>query len=999
MSSQILQYLAASLSTDPNARINAELGISELLPKPELDCVSNVYSAVIVLRKYVNERWSLFFSSFKGNAPPVEIKSEVRNAIFQGLSDPNRKIRSSCAHTLSLIASSDWPDEYPNLLSSLITLLSSSSLDAVHGSMQVFNELIKSDLTEDQILPVLRELLPVLLNVLGSTEHTPLTRSRAVSVFRQCITTLYMVKEQHPQSVKEATSSILPVWIEAFKVLLNRSPGNDVQNVQSWDNLAIRIEVFKTLDTIQLGFSKSLAPHYEDLLNVALTHMRMLLPTFTHYYLSSSGAHPPSLSEEEPIELSMLCCPIIDFVAAITRSNKAKLWLQPTNVETLIITLCGWMQMTEDDEETWGNDANAFVAHEDDESQSYSLRVAGLDLLTNLVEREPTVTVRSLSQAVSRIVAESQQAREAGNTEWWRPLEAVLVALGSVSENISDFCDDEQQSGRPKPIDIGSLLSDIIPQLLSLSECSFLQGRSFVFASQYSKLLPPNLADQYMSAAVNVLEAESAEIPIKISAVKAIQNFASGMDESVLLPVAFRIAKDLDIGKGTWITPELSEQLVTAMLQVWVNNNRDPILISILTDILTSLAGSSCPGVYQAVVKVSLPTLCNAISAAPPGESWVTSSAIELITSLVNGSPNEGLGEGFFSALAPTLFECLRVTEDRDNGVVCLTWIVRKDLNQLLSWQDASGQNGADKVLAVIAKLLDNEDESGGLVIGDLIIHFLRRASPTVVTVLPELLQAMVRRMVTAKTATFVQSLVIPFAVLVQNERDTALSLLEGITVNGRSGLDVLVQTWCENAEVFQGFWPSRVSTLGLCQLFASERPSLKSLMVKGDIIVTAETRDVIVTRSKAKKTPHEFTQIPFPVKALKLIVNELRSNGESATMDTISAPAGNFDADSDDGDEDWQDEDNANPLNKDEIAFISDMLGPRAAAFDNDDFPDDNDDDDLKNDPISQMDMTGHLISFLKECATRNTNGFPDIVGQTSAEEMLIIQRAVNTT
>ena len=136
---------------------------------------------------------------------------------------------------------------------------------------------------------------------------------------------------------------------------------------------------------------------------------------------------------------------------------------------------------------------------------------------------------------------------------------------------------------------------------------------------------------------------------------------------------------------------------------------------------------------------------------------------------------------------------------------------MRKDSGQILEWQEPSGQNGVDKILAVIAKLLENEDESGGLVIGDLIIHLLRRASSSIVSVLPGLLQAMVRRMQTAKTATFVQSLVIPFAFLMQSERDTVLSLLEGIEVNGRSGLDILIQTWCENAEVFQGFWPSRV--------------------------------------------------------------------------------------------------------------------------------------------------------------------------------------------
>lgn len=71
---------------------------------------------------------------------------------------------------MSQIANCDWPDEYPELLTSLISLISSNSPESVHGAMQVFTEFIKSDLTEDQILPVLRELLPVLLTILGSTE-------------------------------------------------------------------------------------------------------------------------------------------------------------------------------------------------------------------------------------------------------------------------------------------------------------------------------------------------------------------------------------------------------------------------------------------------------------------------------------------------------------------------------------------------------------------------------------------------------------------------------------------------------------------------------------------------------------------------------------------------------------------------------------------------------------------------------------------------------------
>lgn len=127
--------------------------------------------------------------------------------------------------------------------------------------MQVLTEFIKSDLTEDQILPVLRQLLPVLLAILNDAQvnqslcrnvyysmspqqHSPITRSRSVSVFCQCVTALYMVKDQHPQAVKEATENILPVWLDTFKEILGQ-PIHDILNQPTWDGLSVRIQVFK----------------------------------------------------------------------------------------------------------------------------------------------------------------------------------------------------------------------------------------------------------------------------------------------------------------------------------------------------------------------------------------------------------------------------------------------------------------------------------------------------------------------------------------------------------------------------------------------------------------------------------------------------------------------------------------------------------------------------------------------------------------------------------
>ncbi len=179
-----------------------------------------------------------------------------------------------------------------------------------------------------------------------------------------------------------------------------------------------------------------------------------------------------------------------------------------------------------------------------------------------------------------------------------------------------------------------------------------------------------------------------------------------------------------------------------------------------------------------------------------------------------------------------------------------------------MEWRDPStGGSGLDCTLQLIATLLETKDESGSLFIGDLIIQIIRNAGDAILPILPELLQAMVRRMTSAKTATFVQvgalilsrlaideseflqSLVIPFAFLIHSgHRDTVLGLLESFDVNGRSGLNVFINTWCENAETFQGYWNTRVNSLALIDVFMSQRPSLQNLLVKGDLIIDPGT-------------------------------------------------------------------------------------------------------------------------------------------------------------
>lgn len=56
-----------------------------------------------------------------------------------------------------------------------------------------------------------------------------------------------MIKDEHPAAVKEATSTVLPQWVDALKTLLEMDPLADVADINNWDGLAIRIQSYKAL--------------------------------------------------------------------------------------------------------------------------------------------------------------------------------------------------------------------------------------------------------------------------------------------------------------------------------------------------------------------------------------------------------------------------------------------------------------------------------------------------------------------------------------------------------------------------------------------------------------------------------------------------------------------------------------------------------------------------------------------------------------------------------
>jgi len=455
----------------------------------------------------------------------------------------------------------------------------------------------------------------------------------------------------------------------------------------------------------------------------------------------------------------------------------------------------------------------------------------------------------------------------------------------------------------------------------------------------------------------------------------------------------------LSIHDGGWIDSTSASALTNAFLTLWQKNLRDPVICSVLEDTFEALAQSHGHDVYRVSASLAVPTFIEAISSANPDQPWVPTSAIEFMTKYVStdSAPSE-----LVIAVEAALFNCMENTEDRDIqqvGVECLSQLVKRHATIVLGWADAQGRNGLDHSLAVTSILLDpSGDESGGLVVGDLVINLLRKAGDAILSVLPALLEAMIKRMTTAKTPTFLQSLIIPFALLLQMHFDSTLDFLEKTSVldqgssQNRTGLEVLLQTWCDNAETIQGVWASRISTTTLCQLFLSQRDSLCQVMVKGDMILQSETRDVIVTRSRAKRTPHQFSSISFPTKVLKLVLNELQPENGIGTFTTRDA----VDLDSDDGDDEWADEEQLiQGFKPEEFALLSEMLGPKGKTFEEDD-ADAAEFEEYPEFPVSNIDMKERLVSFLQECQGSNANDFASLVDHLNAEEILVLRQTL---
>ncbi|KAG9295192.1 hypothetical protein G9A89_006173 [Geosiphon pyriformis] len=980
MDQAVYETLSQVLSSDPNVRISAELRLKDLEKLSEYPLS---LSKMMLANDFVSNHWSPKAEKFFEPEPNEKTKSIIREFVYNGLSDPFTKIRVISASIVSKIAHNDWPEAWPNLVDLLMSLLKTGSPNHVHGAMRVLTEFVTQDVTDQQFAHIAPLMLPELLKIVESNGvYSYRTRGRAVAIFRHSLEILFMLKEEHPEATDSFIAPISAHWLQLFVNILNQRATNNEE--LEYEAYSLNLEIIKCSNLLIQQFPKLISLY--------------VVPLLEAIWMDLVNQH----SDGETVGFEYLLYAQFEFVGLSIRKKSARNIFIGNNGEgallkEIIWIIISYMQMTEDQVETWLTDANQFVADDDDETYNFNVRVTAEDLLEVLLDKFSEQAFQALAEATNKHFEESNHARAIGDPTWWKVQEACLKAIGSIS---SDLIAAVQEQDNKFNFDLAGLFNNVVLNHLSASDLPFLQGRAFVFSSQFASILPANHAFQYVSAAVVAVQSNGA-IPVQISGLRALKNFCRYLEQKYLVPHQAKILEGvanllrsstedtlilvletleaaIKIDKD--VTAQYEHIISPLVIEVWVNHSTDQLITAVVTDLFEILASNS--SMYATFQARALPPLANAIG--DPTNTDLTASAIDLIRCLVKGGPTP-LPEGYVQHIFPSLMHLLLMTEDRDilqSGQDCLKFFVQKDCAQLARWNDGSGKTGLDYIIQFIGKLLQpSESESAALFLGDLIVKLIHKAGDAIVTVLPELLRAVTARLETAKTPTFIQSMVIIFAHLIIIQLETVVNFLSNLEFNERNGLELLLSTWFENYESFQGYYSLKVSAIALSKLFLSADPRIQNIQVKGDLIITPNSTR-IMTRSRTRQNPEQYTSIPATVKIIKLLISDLQNAIESditkkPDLDDEDEDEEAGDTEEEDGE--WEDVDDPSPFAPAEDYVILTKYLEKNADLD-----DVENDPDIKDDPVFQTNLKEYLNEFFRHCAAQNINNFLQICDES---------------
>ena len=805
-------------------------------------------AAILYLKTFVLATWSPQFEDFNGqlyadDGRKAQIRQSLLDLALSGRDE--RKIKSAASLVVSKIATADFPDEWPDLLPTVLNVLGTGSDAQLHGALKVLGELVDDCFSEEQFFKVARDLVKVIHGVAVNEAQKPTLRALAVSVFRSCFGILEMVMADHKTEVKGFADETLVGWIPFFIATLkaplppvpsDEDNGREDGAAEAYRGcVALKLQVVKTLMRIRSVLPSTLSPQSPALFSATWQELSMLQAQYHLMYIEDDRQGRLEDADGLPYTLDFLVVEELDFMHACLRAPPVRKELEqqlqsqgPAGaswVTEVMKIAVAYAQITTEEEGLWDIDVNVFLAEEVNVTANYTPRTACGDLVIKLGEWLNAATVEGLLAYTKTLYSENAS---------WKAKEAALYLLNQL---LGDFQDVEKKIGTES----AKGYVDFIQHALQ-EEAVFLRARGYLVAGSLTRTsgdaLQP-VAASFMEASLQAITNDSSEI-VKVSCIRALQYYLAALPPAMTLPQQSTVVNALSNFINTQDFSDLTDS--DDLLITIVETLRDAILLNTSTcltsgglDLLFKVASRGAANFQIALLVTEtfeeitstvsetgsehyaqlagkvLPDLMAAFDLASLTEENALANLAAELLSVLAANGTTPMPAGFVATVMPRLNRLLLGSTDEEllkSATAAVKNMLYHDPDQMFNFQDQAGKGGLEVVLIMIDRLLNpTVDDNGAAEVGGLAAEVVEKAgSDRLGPYLRQLLRAVAARLATATQAQFIQSLIVVFARLSLISAQEVVGFLVEVHVGDQSGLQVVMSKWLENSITFVGY-------------------------------------------------------------------------------------------------------------------------------------------------------------------------------------------------
>ncbi|KAF8241684.1 ARM repeat-containing protein [Wilcoxina mikolae CBS 423.85] len=884
-------------------------------------------AALTTLKRYVLHCWSDSYEDFQGPLASPELKTHLRPRLLALATDDQRKVRSISAAIVGKIATSDYPEEWPALLGNLLKFITKGTDTQSIGALHVLNDVLDEGLGEDQFFDMAKQIVELLYKVATDEARAFSVRSLSVCTFKSCVDTLGMMRGNHGEDINAFAQEVLNLWAPFMaNVLEAQLPPTTEESSKGL--VTLKIQVIRTIMQIRLHFTKLFDLHIEKLFGATWMDMNRVKDMYVEEFVQHEAEGRLVDIDGLPYSLDLYCLEQLDFIQSCLGNRAVKDHIEQAGFgiggsspfSQMVFTAISLSQIAGEDKTMWEIDLNVFLSEETAISANYTPRTASGDLILKLGECFPARTVESLFDHTQRIFSsgENRELKESALHLWDQLLNEYAEMGRTIDESAAT-----------------NLLGFIVIAIGSLEEENqFLRSRGYSVAATLTKAMYSSIEDKVTQLMEQSIRASTGDpsIIVQITALRVFQKYRESVPVDQLQPFQASIIASVRrfLTQKSHDDPEDSQDVLTELVET-VRSATTINYTTILDDtlqipeLLFSIAGNGVsnhhllglirdtfddvaegsPEIYLHLCNQLLPILTHMMDLDPSNnEHPLIGLAMEVLDSLLQNGTSP-LPQGLVATVMPRMSRILLESDVNDlvqSGCSAMKEIVRLDCCQLLQWHDSSQKSGLEISLFIIDRLLRPEfSEGAAMEVGGLAAEIVDKAGDQLGQLLPDLLRAVAVRLTTAALPPFIQSLILVFARLVLKQANDVVNFLAGLILGDRNGLEVVLTSWLANTSYFSGYNEIRQNVMALCHLYNLQDPRLMQIIVPGDLVIPTSAR--IMTRSRAKHTPDQYTMIPVPLKIIKLLIQELGPNvGESSRF--YHQQNEEFDSDGDD----WED-------------------------------------------------------------------------------------------